>query len=240
MSEPTSKSTVDEIRERFDSDVERFSKLDSGQASAIDARLMIDLVASAACSCSSPVNNVLDVGCGAGNNTIRLRQLAGEDFDVDLLDISGPMLERAHERVAEINNGEIVTVHADFREADLTPARYDVVIAAAVFHHLRDDADWEHAFAKVYSILKPGGSFWISDLVSHEVDAVQQMMWARYGDYLSSAEWENYRDRVFDYIAKEDSPRSVTYQLELLKQVGYSKIENLHKNSCFAAFGAIK
>lgn len=234
------KSTVEEIRDRFDSDVERFSNLDTGQASAIDAKLMMDLIASAVCSCSSTINTVLDVGCGAGNNTIRLRQMTGKDFDVDLLDISRPMLDRASERVAETNDGEIVAIHSDFRDARLKTARYDVAIAAAVFHHLRDDADWEDAFAKVYSVLKPGGTFWISDLVSHEADAVQQMMWARYGEYLSSIENDDYRDRVFEYIAKEDSPRSVTYQLELLKQVGFAKIEVLHKNSCFAAFGAIK
>ncbi|MEM7336054.1 MAG: class I SAM-dependent methyltransferase, partial [Chloroflexota bacterium] len=30
------------------------------------------------------------------------------------------------------------------------------------------------------------------------------------------------------------------YQLDLLKQVGFSQVELLHKNSAFAAFGAIK
>jgi tRNA (cmo5U34)-methyltransferase len=46
--------------------------------------------------------------------------------------------------------------------------------------------------------------------------------------------------KVFGYIEKEDSPHPVTYQLELLRKVGFSHVELLHKNSCFAAFGAIK
>ena len=32
----------------------------------------------------------------------------------------------------------------------------------------------------------------------------------------------------------------VTYQLDLLHRVGFAHIELLHKNSCFAAFGAWK
>ena len=41
-------------------------------------------------------------------------------------------------------------------------------------------------------------------------------------------------------IHKEDSPRPVTFQLELLRKVGFGYVELLHKNSCFSAFGAIK
>lgn len=66
------------------------------------------------------------------------------------------------------------------------------------------------------------------------------MMWNRYGNYLTGLQDEAYRDRVFAYIDKEDSPRPVTYQLDLLRRVGFGHVELLHKNSCFAAFGAIK
>jgi len=65
-------------------------------------------------------------------------------------------------------------------------------------------------------------------------------MWKRYGEYLCSLGGKDYRDKVFEYIDKEDSPRPVTYQLNLLKKVGFRHVELLHKNSCFAAFGVIK
>lgn len=81
---------------------------------------------------------------------------------------------------------------------------------------------------------------WITDLVTQETEAVQEMMWERYGKYLISLQDAAYRDKVFEYIDHEDSPRPVTYQLDLLRAVGFSKIELLHKNSCFAAFGAVK
>ncbi|MCA9107395.1 MAG: class I SAM-dependent methyltransferase, partial [Planctomycetales bacterium] len=160
--------------------------------------------------------------------------------DVDLLDLSQPMVERAVARVTEINQGQCRGIVSDFRVADLGEARYDVILAAAVLHHLRDDGDWETAFAKIHRLLAPGGSVWITDLVAHEIDAVHQLMWQRYGDFLIELGGEDYRDLVFAYIDREDSPRPVTYQLDLLRKVGFSKVELLHKNSCFAAWGAVK
>ena len=35
------KSSIEEIKERFDNDVERFSNLDTGQLSTIDAKISI-------------------------------------------------------------------------------------------------------------------------------------------------------------------------------------------------------
>ena len=46
------KSTVEEIRRRFDSDVERFSNLDTGQSATVDAPLAMALVAKAAALCT--------------------------------------------------------------------------------------------------------------------------------------------------------------------------------------------
>jgi tRNA (cmo5U34)-methyltransferase len=73
-----------------------------------------------------------------------------------------------------------------------------------------------------------------------ETEAVESLMWQRYGEYLNSAAGDTFRKLVFDCIGKEDSPRPVTYQLDLLRRVGFSHVELLHKNSCFASFGAIK
>lgn len=234
------KSTTDEIRERFDNDVERFSCLETGQVATIDAPLAMELITVAATRATSPIRNVLDIGCGAGNNTIRLRQQLGHDFDADLLDLSKPMLDRAVERVNETNGGTATAICEDFRKAILQDGKYDAILAAAVLHHLRDADDWQAAFEKIYRLLAPGGSVWITDIVSHESNAVHQMMWHRYGEYLTTVDGPEYRDKVFAYIDKEDSPRPVTFQLDLLRQVGFTHVELLHKNSCFSAFGGIK
>jgi len=234
------KSTVQQIRERFDQDVERFSNLETGQKSTIDAPLAMELITQAAIVSTPAIHNVLDIGCGAGNNSIKLRQDLGSDFDITFIDLSRPMLNKAKERFEKINRGDILLICDDFRTTVLQPETYDVVLAAAVLHHLRDDFDWRSAFAKIYKLLKPGGSFWITDLVDHQSPAIKKLMWDRYGEYLESIDGREYREKVFEYIGQEDSPRSVPYQMNLLYEVGFQEVEILHKNSCFAAFGAIK
>ncbi len=233
------KSSVDEIKERFDNDVERFSNLETGTTTVVDAPLLMELITQAAVKSTVNIQRVLDIGCGAGNNTLKLSQYVSS-FDCDLVDLSLPMLEKARERISGVNSGKIRIFQGDFRELDLPEGGYDVILAAAVLHHLRDDEDWESTFRKIYRLTAPGGSFWITDLVSHESEAVQSLMWERYGEYLCSVGGEDYKAKVFGYIEKEDSPRPVTYQLNLLSKVGFDHVELLHKNSCFAAFGAIK
>ena len=100
------KSTVDEIRARFDNDVERFANLETGQTSTIDAALSMELITHAAFATTSPIRQVLDVGCGAGNNTLKLAELE-PSFDSSLVDISQPMLDRAEERVRSAIHGSV-------------------------------------------------------------------------------------------------------------------------------------
>lgn len=235
----SSKCSVDDIRARFDKDVERFSNLETGQTATIDAPLAMELITQAAYHSTSPIRHILDIGCGAGNNTLKLLELV-PNADCDLLDLSAPMLERAVERVGKVTSGRVASIQSDFRTADLKAGSYDIILAAAVLHHLRDDADWQVAFQRIYDLLRPGGSVWITDLVSHESPEVQNLMWERYGDYLTGLGGVEYKNKVFAYIDFEDSPRPVSWQLELLRSSGFKTVDILHKNSCFAAFGAIK
>jgi len=233
------KSSIDEIRSRFDRDVDRFSNLESGQGSTVDAPLVLDLIARAAAAINPRATRALDVGCGAGNYSLKLLEVLPE-LSLELLDLSAPMLDRAVERLRAAGAREVVTCQGDLREIVLTPERYDVVVAAATLHHLRGDEEWEQAFRKLHASLKVGGSLWISDLVAHSEPALQELMWARYGEYLTGLRDEAYRDEVFAYVEREDSPRSLLCQVDLLRSVGFDRVEILHKNSVFAAFGAIK
>lgn len=234
------KSTTEEIRRRFDNDVERFSNLETGQAATIDAPLAMELITQAAISATPTINRCLDIGCGAGNNTIKLLREYSGDFDCDLCDLSEPMLLKAEERLSCETSGVIRIFHGDIRELAFPEEGYDVILSAAVLHHLREDLDWELTFRKIYSLLRPGGSFWVTDLVTHENEKVHALMWQRYAGYLISRGGEEYQQEVFAYIEEEDSPRPVTFQLELMKKVGFQSTDILHKNSCFAAFGALK
>jgi tRNA (cmo5U34)-methyltransferase len=230
------KSTVDEIRERFDREVDRFSNLETGQTATMDAALCLELVAAAAAASTAPIRTVLDVGCGAGNYSLKLRQHAA-NAAFTLVDLSQPMLTRAAERLGS----SVATIRqGDIRELEFAPGTFDVILAAAVLHHLRTPAEWERAFGNFFRWLRPGGGLWVFDLVTHEHPAVERLLWDRYGDYLNSLGGADYQQKVFDYVRREDTPAPLTYQLQLARSVGFARTDVLHKHACFAAYGAIK
>lgn len=150
------KSTIEEIKMRFDNDVERFSNLDTGQISTIDATISLELITEAAKRIVPAATQLLDVGCGAGNYSLKmLQKLPG--LNCTLVDLSAPMLDKALERVAEHTSGKVEILQGDIREVHLPGNQFDIILAGAVLHHLRDDNDWETTFRKLYSLLKPGG-----------------------------------------------------------------------------------
>lgn len=233
------KSSIEEIRSHFDGDVERFSNLETGQSTAMDSPLAMDLIARTAAATNPTAKNVLDIGCGAGNYTLKLLQFL-PDLNVTLVDLSLPMLERATQRIHPLTTGAILTHQVDIRDLSLDAGSFDIIVAAAVLHHLRTDQEWENVFANCLSALKPGGSFWIFDLIEHDLPPIQNVMRQRYSEYLAHLHDETFRDRIFAIIEQEDTPRSLLFQLEMLHKVGFSSTEVLHKNGCFAAFGAVK
>jgi tRNA (cmo5U34)-methyltransferase len=231
------KSTPEEIRRRFDADVERFSNLETGQSATIDAPLGLELIAHAAAAVNPTAEALLDIGCGAGNYSLKLMQVLPLRR-VTLIDLSRPMLDRAVERIG--GAAAVTAIQSDIREAELPAETFDVAVAAATLHHLREDAEWDAVFGAVWQSLNPGGSFWIWDLVSHELSSVQSLMWRRYGEYLTGLKGPAYRDQVFAYVEAEDTPRPLVWQLERLRAAGFAAVEVLHKNACFAAFGGVK
>lgn len=233
------KSTVSEIRERFDNDVERFSNLDTGQVSTIDAALSLELITEAAKRIVPKARQVLDIGCGAGNYTLKMLSKISE-LNCTLVDLSKPMVDKALERVSAVTSGKVEILQGDIREITLTENHFDIILAGAVLHHLREDEDWEKTFTKLFRLLKPGGCLMISDLITQDSEVLNTYIWERYGDYLEGIGGKEYRSKVLDYVAKEDSPRSLNYQLDLMKKIGFKHVEILHKNSCFAAYGGIK
>jgi tRNA (cmo5U34)-methyltransferase len=230
------KSSVEEIRARFDADVERFSNLETGQTATMDAALCLDLIASAASCTTRPLQQVLDVGCGAGNYALKLREKSPETR-FTLVDLSRPMLDRAQLR---LGSSAAQLVQSDLRDLEFAPETFDAILAAAVLHHLRTPEEWSRVFHRFANWLRPGGSLWVFDLVSHESAAVQDLMWYRYGEYLTSFKGPAYRENVLRYVEQEDTPTSLPYQLNLALQSGFSQVDVLHKNGCFAAYGAIK
>lgn len=235
----TEKSTVEEIRARFDQDVERFSNLEAGQRPVPDAPLILELVAQCAATHLRPGQRLLDLGCGAGNFTLRVLQEV-QPLECHLVDLSQPMLERARCRLGAAGVTAIHTHQTDLRQFESAANSFDCILAGAVLHHLREDADWLDVFAQLYRWLKPGGGLYVADAVVFDTPAVNELMWKRFGQYLESLGGTAYREKVFAYIEKEDSPRSMVFQLELLKRVGFSQYDVLHRNGIAGCYYALK
>ncbi len=233
------KSTVEQIRQRFDAEVERFSKLDTGQQAAMDAPIILDVVARSAACHVRPGGTLLDLGCGAGNFALRvLSQIS--PLDCVLVDLSQPMLARAECRVKTATSGSVKTIQSDMRLLLFRPESFDLILAGQVLHHLREDAQWEAMFERFYEWLRPGGTLFVADFIAHDDPAIQAVMLGRYAEHLEQLGGTEYRDKVLAYCEKEDSPRSVKHQFDLLGKVGFTEFDVLHKTGLFAAFYARK
>lgn len=235
----TGQATNAEIESRFDQDVERFSNMDTGQVTTLDAPLTMELCTSAAKQVAPEARELLDIGCGAGNYTLKMLSKI-PNLNCTLNDLSGPMLDRAFERVSAQTSGSITTLQMDMRNLELENEKYDIVLAAATLHHLRGDEEWLLMFRKIFNSLKPGGCFWISDLIKHDSHELNILFENQYGAYLETIGGPEYRKKVFDYISYEDTPRSIGFQFQMMREAGFRNLEVLHKNLCFAAFGGIK
>jgi tRNA (cmo5U34)-methyltransferase len=199
----------------------------------------MELVARSAALLNPDARWVMDLGCGGGNYAVKITSFL-PDVDCTLIDLSANMLAKAEERVRENITGTVTAIQGDYREVDLGESCYDVITAGTTLHHLREDQEWELVFGKVYKALKTGGTFWINDIVIGETEEISQLMM---DGWLSILQKQITPEEIEMYMGRyesEDTPRTLSYQLDLMKQVGFSETMVLHKHFNFAAFGAKK
>jgi SAM-dependent methyltransferase len=98
---------------------------------------------------ASPVQRILDLGCGTGGHSA---MLAARGYDVVGVDRSADMLERARERGVPARY-----VEADIRSVDLNETFDAVVMMFAVLGYLTRNADVRAALDTAKRHLRPGG-----------------------------------------------------------------------------------
>jgi len=150
------------------------------------------------------------------------------------------MLKRAGQRVTPVASGRVTLVEGDFRTAGLPEGKFDIVVAAAVLHHLRDEADWTRGFSRIHSLLKKGGVLLVSDLIRHDDPAVEAVFKVRHEAFLREALGDAEAERIMESIALSDTPASLEYQFALLRRIGFRPVCLLHKNLVFGAYYARK
>jgi len=105
---------------------------------------------------------ILDIGCGAGVESIMAARLVGPSGSVTGIDLVPEMLARASEnaRLAGVDN---VTFQESSAERLPFPDNsFDMVISNGVFNLVVDKVK---ALSEVFRVLKPGGRFLLADQV---------------------------------------------------------------------------
>lgn len=96
------KSSPETIRQNFDQQVERFLNIETGQTTAIDSPLCMELISQAAKLTNPKATRILDLGCGGGNYAVKMATLMPH-VDCTLIDISSNMVEAAKKGLKKLS-----------------------------------------------------------------------------------------------------------------------------------------
>lgn len=143
--------------------------------------------AAALCLVDRP-RRVLDLCTGTGDLALWLRRLAAAGTRVEALDFSRRMLAQAQGKVprrgssataARSGSGVVGWVQADAAAMPYADARFDAVGIAFAFRNLTFAHPARDRFlAEIRRVLRPGGRFILSDIVSWDEPAVDSYLQA--------------------------------------------------------------
>lgn len=105
---------------------------------------------------------VLDIGCGAGVDTIVAAMMAGPTGRVIGIDLVPEMLAQARENAKMMGLRNVTYVETSAEKMPFPDADFDVVISNGVFNLIPDKVG---ALAEAFRVLKPSGRLMIADQI---------------------------------------------------------------------------
>jgi SAM-dependent methyltransferase len=109
----------------------------------------------------SPGERVLDLGCGAGTDTLVAAQMVAPDGHVTGIDMTPEMLAKARAAAAELGAANVELVEGEVERLPFPDESFDVVISNGVIDLVPDK---DAVFSELQRVLRPGGRIQIADV----------------------------------------------------------------------------
>jgi arsenite methyltransferase len=108
-----------------------------------------------------PGEDVLDVGCGAGMDTLIAAQMVGTGGSVTGIDMTPEMVDKARRSAAEMGLRNVTIVEGSAEQVPFADASFDVVISNGVIDLIPDK---DAVFSEITRVLRPGGRIQLADV----------------------------------------------------------------------------
>jgi arsenite methyltransferase len=109
----------------------------------------------------APGERVLDLGSGAGTDSLIAAQMVGERGHVTGIDMTPEMLAKARAAAAEMGVTNVEFVESEAEQLPFPDESFDVVISNGVIDLIPDK---DAVFAELFRVLAPGGHIQIADV----------------------------------------------------------------------------
>jgi arsenite methyltransferase len=109
----------------------------------------------------SPSERVLDLGSGAGTDSLVAAQMVGEEGHVTGIDMTPAMLEKAQAAADEMGMTTVEFVAGEAEQLPFPDASFDVVISNGVIDLIPDK---DAVFSEIHRVLVPGGRIQVADV----------------------------------------------------------------------------